>query len=259
MRRFDCFIFHNELELLDIRLHELAGVVDAFVLVEATRTHAGRPKPLHFAENRERFAPWLDKIRHVVVDDLPDSGADRWPREWHQRNAILRGLTDAEPGDVVTVTDADEILRADVLAAYDPRRGPCEATLAMHYYYLNCRRGTWDKARVAPYADVLAASPERTRMSTPRGGAIADAGFHWSYLGGVQRIVEKLESFSHAEFDNDYWKNPERVARAMRSGADLFDRAHLGGYRAVPIDRTYPAHVRANAERYAAAGLAVAA
>jgi hypothetical protein len=39
---YDCFTFFNELELLELRLHELAGVVDKFVLVEATQTHSSR-------------------------------------------------------------------------------------------------------------------------------------------------------------------------------------------------------------------------
>jgi beta-1,4-mannosyl-glycoprotein beta-1,4-N-acetylglucosaminyltransferase len=31
---YDCFTFYNELDLLEIRLHTLADVVDRFVLVE---------------------------------------------------------------------------------------------------------------------------------------------------------------------------------------------------------------------------------
>lgn len=52
----DCFTFFNELDVLEIRLRELDGVVDRFVLVEATLTHQGKPKPLLYAENKERFA-----------------------------------------------------------------------------------------------------------------------------------------------------------------------------------------------------------
>ena len=46
---YDCFMFFNELELLDLRLHELDAVVDRFVLVEGVRTLSGKPKPLYFA------------------------------------------------------------------------------------------------------------------------------------------------------------------------------------------------------------------
>ena len=53
---YDCFTAFNELELLEIRLHELSPVVDRFVLVEATRTHSNLPKPLYFRDNWSRFA-----------------------------------------------------------------------------------------------------------------------------------------------------------------------------------------------------------
>ena len=64
---YDCFPFFNELELLEVRLHELDGLVDKFVLVEATRTFAGHPKSLYFAQNRGRFSAFDNKIIHVIV------------------------------------------------------------------------------------------------------------------------------------------------------------------------------------------------
>lgn len=66
---FDAFSFYNELDLLEIRLHELSDVVDFFVLVEATRTHSGRFKPLYYKMNRHRFSHFNDKIIHIIVDD----------------------------------------------------------------------------------------------------------------------------------------------------------------------------------------------
>ena len=46
MKIIDCFIFYNELDLLFYRLSVLNNVVDYFVLVEATKTHAGNDKIL---------------------------------------------------------------------------------------------------------------------------------------------------------------------------------------------------------------------
>ena len=93
---YDTFPFFNELDLLEIRLHELASVVDRVVLVEATRTHSNLPKPLYYAENRARFAPFADKIIHIVVEDTPDT-ADAWAIERFQRDCILRGLQNCRP------------------------------------------------------------------------------------------------------------------------------------------------------------------
>jgi len=65
---YDCFSFFNELDLLEIRLHELDPVVDKFVLVEASKTFQGKDKPLFYDENKERYKEFSEKIIHVVVD-----------------------------------------------------------------------------------------------------------------------------------------------------------------------------------------------
>src|SRR5215207_4343303 len=98
-RVFDCFPFFNELDVLEIRLAELDALVDCFVIVEATRTFTAKPKPLYYADNRERYDRFSHKIIHVVVDDLPLDAPTHWIREAHQREAIMRGLTDARPED----------------------------------------------------------------------------------------------------------------------------------------------------------------
>src|SRR5258707_12585633 len=89
---FDCFLFSNELDLLELRLNELNAVVDFFVLVEATVSFRGIQKPLVFERNKDRFSNFLHKIIHVVVNDMPTGGEtepERWVRETFQRQAIL--------------------------------------------------------------------------------------------------------------------------------------------------------------------------
>ncbi len=50
MKKFDCFMFFNELELLHLRFLEYFNYVDYFVIVEATKSHTGKLKPLYFQE-----------------------------------------------------------------------------------------------------------------------------------------------------------------------------------------------------------------
>lgn len=49
----DCFIFYNELDLLNYRLNILNEVVDYFILVESIQTFVGKEKPLHYNENKK--------------------------------------------------------------------------------------------------------------------------------------------------------------------------------------------------------------
>ena len=113
---YDCFIFFNEFEQLNIRLHELNPIVDRFVLVESNQTFSGNMKPLYFAENRERWSMFLDKIIHVVVDDMPKlNNGNRWELEHHQRKCITRGLNNCAPNDIIVISDVDEIPDPELL------------------------------------------------------------------------------------------------------------------------------------------------
>jgi beta-1,4-mannosyl-glycoprotein beta-1,4-N-acetylglucosaminyltransferase len=125
-RVIDAFIFYNEMDMLDYRLNLLNSKVDYFVLVEATRTHVGKDKILYYNENRQRFAPFADKIIHVICTDLtPDPQIkfdEQWWNEKLQRNAISIGL-DRLPGglrdnDVVFICDVDEIWDADRIGGF---------------------------------------------------------------------------------------------------------------------------------------------
>ena len=104
---YDCFQFFNELDILKLRLHVMAPVVDKFVISEATETFSGMKKPLYFDENREMFAEFADKIIHVVVDDTPEG--DTHDRDTFQKNAVGRGLKGCMDDDIIIFSDLDEI------------------------------------------------------------------------------------------------------------------------------------------------------
>ena len=118
-RIWDVFMYRDEVDMLECRLRELDGKVHRHVLVESRTTHRGDPKPLHYMENRERFAPWADRIVHIVAD-VPAS-PDPWAREHAQRDAARLALRDADPDDMVLIADVDEIPSAAALDARPDR------------------------------------------------------------------------------------------------------------------------------------------
>ena len=123
MKIFDCFKFFNELELLELRFMELYDTVDYFVLVEANKTHTGKPKNYIFEENKEKFTQYLDKVIHIKIDDMPSySEQDIWTAENFQRNCIMRGLVDyAKNGDKIIISDIDEIPNTDIIKSLGKR------------------------------------------------------------------------------------------------------------------------------------------
>lgn len=116
MKVYDCFTFYNEFELLELRLKSLWNMVDYFVLVEADKTLNNDSKPFYFAERREEFKEFLPKIRHIPLKvDVDYKGVGDWQIEYGQRNAIMYGLTDAVPDDLIFISDLDEFPALDIL------------------------------------------------------------------------------------------------------------------------------------------------
>ena len=114
MKLIDCFMYFDEDLVLDIRLNTLNDKVDKFVIVEATKNHAGEDKKLNF--KIENFSKFKNKIKYIVVDDLPlnvKSPKKGWhenhARDQFQRNSIERGYKDFSDDDLIMISDIDEI------------------------------------------------------------------------------------------------------------------------------------------------------
>ena len=112
MAIFDCFQYFNEEHIVDLRMNILDEYVNYFVVVESTVNHQGKEKKLNFKLNH--FKKFEKKIKYIVVDDTPEKfkkpheGGESLV-EQHQRNSILRGLTDCHDEDIVILSDVDEI------------------------------------------------------------------------------------------------------------------------------------------------------
>ena len=62
MKIFDCFTYYNEEQVLKLRLEELGDFVDFFLIVEASETFTGKPKPFYLDSFPDWMNKWLPKI-----------------------------------------------------------------------------------------------------------------------------------------------------------------------------------------------------
>lgn len=247
----DCFSFYNELELLEIRLEELKEVVDWFVLVEAAETFSGKPKPLVFEANRERFQEY--NIVHIKIDKFPATLLSSWQREWYTRDAIMQGLLALElaPSDVIILSDVNEIPRAAAVAsctlALTSRAVDCfvfHHTLS--YYYVNCQTTeTLQETRMTLYQNLTGMQALRCQD----GKHIFDGGWHFSYMGGAERIRDKIGATSHTELDLPRFNSIAHIEQCLATGADLFGRNIR--FSLVPLDSRFPQFLMANRTRFA--------
>ena len=148
-----CFPFFNEIDLLKLRISCEYSFYNKIIIVEATKTHAGRDKILYFKKYQYLFEQYLDKIIYVVVDDMPNviqqeyrgwnnliAPEYRWHLEEHQRNCILRGLSelDLADEDLILVSDLDEIVNVEQVKKVANTIKAKE----IHYFYLTDYRYT---------------------------------------------------------------------------------------------------------------------
>lgn len=263
---YDAFIFYNELELLDIRLNILNEHVGRFVLVEGTKTFQGDAKPLYFQENKQRYKNFLHKITHIVVDDMPTSD-NPFDLEDFQRDAILRGLTECAPSDLIMISDVDEIPNPSKIPVTLIAGKRYTFSQALFYYRMNCLcRDFTDLpwTTIVLRKDLTAPSEIRKALGSLHSSLLAfrknegafvvipDGGWHFSYLGGADFIANKIRSYSHKEFNTGEMTDLERINHAIDDKTDLFGRdLH---FEIVKFNGL-PEYVQKNQARYLASGL----
>lgn len=266
---YDCFSFFNELDLLDLRLHELSDVVDKFVLVEATMTHSGIYKELYYDESKHKFDEFKDKIIHIVVDDMPFTKAeveraitpddrqwlatgyqlgDDWVRERYQRNQIMRGLTTCKPDDIIIIEDADEFVKKGVLAGIENVivDGSNAVSQELRTYYMNwrCTNMPWWGSKILRYKFVT--NPSEDRFHTVAARYIHNGGWHFGFLGGAEAIREKIQAYAHQEFMIPEVIN--NVQGRLNNVEDVLGRKYK--YEVIPIDENMPQYVSENPDKF---------
>ena len=211
MKVIDAFTFFNELDILELRLRELYDVVDVFVLVESTHTHAGNPKASYYLDNKDRYAFAADKIMHVLVDP-PENPRHAWDRERYQRDVIKHAVQEYSATDLVCVSDVDEIIDPHAIRTIKTLYGglPHDQIMYFHmdfYYYteehLNLTEA-WIKAFMCSVHTAQTVASLSTVRNALRGTVYPEkAGWHFSYFGNAAAIRTKLQEFAHQELNTE--------------------------------------------------------
>tara|TARA_R110002074_G_scaffold38935_1_gene105090 strand:+ start:3419 stop:4927 length:1509 start_codon:yes stop_codon:yes gene_type:complete len=236
MKIIDTFVFYNELDMLNLRLHELNEEVDFFILVEANKTYANNIKPFFFEENKEKYTKFLHKIIHIKVDDMPErnftTSTGNWDREHYQRNQIKQGLDklNLNDEDIIIMCDVDEIPNVNTI-----KNTKIDGiyNLEMDFYYYNFENkivDKWPLARIfnygsiksSPYLDYL--TKIRLIKNFNKNNIIKNGGWHLSYFGNIEFIINKIKEFAHQEFNTEKIVNKQNLQTLINSNKDLFYR-----------------------------------
>src|SRR5690606_31586467 len=139
--------------------------------------------------NKQRFSAFLDKIIHIKLTNYPlflpiINPFSPWKIEFHQRDSIVKGLSGCKPGDIVMISDVDEIPKSEVIRSMI-QRGVSKIyglKMDMFMYFLNNRliydggsnmgkeeaqEGIWHCTAVLPYK-LLKKRPHKIRKTIMR-------------------------------------------------------------------------------------------
>jgi beta-1,4-mannosyl-glycoprotein beta-1,4-N-acetylglucosaminyltransferase len=193
----DCFPFFNELDLLEVRLHELAPFVDRFVLAECTQTHSGNEKPLFFENNKERFKEF--NITHIII---PRKEGNSWDREIFGREYLIDNAG-ADPEDLILLSDVDEI---PDLRGYTGEEGVFKQELC-YFFFNGFHKRSWmgTFATKKKNIDTFCFDPA-LRMLHKKRAKVVGGGWHFSSLGSLGDVRYKIESCAHQELNTEAYK-----------------------------------------------------
>lgn len=210
MKVYDCFPFFNELDILEVRLQELWDTVDYFVLAESNISHSGNPKEYIFENNKDRFSKYMSKIRHIKVNDVPET-SDSWVREKYQRWALERGLNDMQPEDIVITSDCDEIARAEIIKMIKEDENNWDRYILyipMFQFRLNYMKihDFTKGANIMVTRGRVYTNAQQEREYTfywnqkPKDTVFLEhGGWHFTYLGDDKHALTKIVNFAHTE------------------------------------------------------------
>jgi beta-1,4-mannosyl-glycoprotein beta-1,4-N-acetylglucosaminyltransferase len=135
-------------------------------------------------------------------------------------------------------------------------RTPISFRQNLYYYFVNLKsRGYWNGSIITKFKNMT--SPQQLRDKRNRYPRLINGGWHFSYLGGVDRIILKLNSFSETQPNNpktlysgkivshDYIKN------CIENGEDIYGRKGKEyEYDVVNVDDQFPKYVHTLIQKY---------
>jgi beta-1,4-mannosyl-glycoprotein beta-1,4-N-acetylglucosaminyltransferase len=265
MKLIDCFMYFDEDLVLDIRLNTLKDNVDRFVIVEATKNHAGEDKNLKF--KIENFQKFKDKIKYIIVDDLPlkvKSPKKGWhenhARDQFQRNSMERGYKDCHDNDIIMISDIDEIPNPKKFNEFDIKnKYACflQKNFQSKINLLNVTDGDWPGTKICQkkylespqwLRNIKVKKKPFWKIFSKKVQIIQNGGWHFSFLKDPESIKNKITSYSHQEYNTAEFTSTDLIKEKISLGQDLFDRKI--NYEKVIIDDSFPEYITKNKKMF---------
>jgi beta-1,4-mannosyl-glycoprotein beta-1,4-N-acetylglucosaminyltransferase len=284
---YDCFLFWKEFDALEIRLNELYGVVDKFIIVEFSQGHSGLHKPFYLKDNFAKYSDFADKIELYSLDLKFKKRGPLYIG--HQQRKILDEIIiniKPKSNDLILTSDSDEIVKSDVLNRYR-NVSNCNLMfeLNMYHNYINNFFGKWIRPRLVSfnnfkgfsysYRDIFLVSNSKfrrikwfpfmrvnpffsaTKLDVMLGtwvgfkgkklDIVENAGWHFTKLYSIEDNYEHAQNTPHLEAVKD-GTSIEEMASRIEKNLTAYGKIAKGNL--VKIDNSFPLYIQQNKNKF---------
>ena len=213
-------MFHNEFDMLELKLQTHAPYVDRFVIVESNVRTNQSPKQYLLWENMERYMDYHDQIIYLKHDGRGHQPG--WYTFNRQRNHADNEVAFA-PGDIIVVSDMDEFLSPDEFDAmskhFQDNDNDLKFEMTCYWCYADMQSNRKQRALTAVLGRNFRSSswhrhqdPEQSGKPLDPSVCIRSGGLHLSWFGNEQQFREKMlgsiEGLKYIKDENlidNYW------------------------------------------------------
>jgi len=241
MKVVDSFLFFNEFNILKLRLEYLKDVVDYFLICECDHTFSGKPKPYYLDEIihtfdediqnkiiRIKYQPDVSSLKFGETDEC-NFESDFWKIEYGQRDFMGKHLYKFSPNDLYMMGDVDEIPNKNLILKLKKENLPndfCSIVVCdmLYYNFTTLNSNEWPGTVITKVSTALSKTNTQIRAERGHYYPFMNGGWHFSAIGDVNAIRNKIESFSHQEYNKEQYKNEEHILTCIENKKDLFGR-----------------------------------
>ena len=183
------------------------------------------------------------RVRKII--GIMDPNKKRNPpsmmRENLQRNGIVKALKNANNDDIILISDLDEIPRGNLISSFKNVKEPVVFEQNLYAYYINRIIGRkWIGTVLIKKMWLKNKTPQYYRNLRNNFKKVSDGGWHFSFMGGNEKLIKKLESFWHFD-EKRFTKKKTKKNLEKKISKDT---------KIVKIDESYPECIHEMINKY---------
>ena len=244
----------------EIQFEKYKERLDPFMDKIVHRVIDTRERDLDFSTFQQEYHTNRDKSHPTrpATRGLPE----RWHRSMYGRDCLIESpLEVADDKDIIIHGDLDEIPNPEFLKeSKEIVKDGFIYTCLQKFYMCSLNRlqteggKDVDSWRGCQFSTLKYIKDHNgfndSRNLPPEKGKeylIENGGWHFSFLGGEEKIKQKLEGYGHQEHNHDGVKN--NLETNIKGNRDILGRSWMGT-RIVPINEEFPDEIVNNQDKY---------